>query len=112
MKTRETLLPLGDRPRQIVRVGEGACTLPLLVGSEKQLKWAAAIRILAFGGNWTLDPERWNTFYLMMHIDDSTWWIANRGSVERGEGKLPALTQLVGCRWPPGFKLGNGQTSV
>lgn len=90
----------------MLRVGEAVVTLPNLNGSPAQVRWANGIR----AGAIVREDMAWERLNVLIHIVDSTWWIANRVYVERdGQAKWPAVTQMLGNVWPPGCKGGEGK---
>jgi hypothetical protein len=60
-----------------------------LTGTPRQVAWADKIREEALQARW---PE--DTVKLLLSINDSTWWIANRYSLKDGTFKAPAPEQL------------------
>jgi len=74
--------------------------LPQLRGTPKQVEWAEKIRACAFAQDFA-QP----TLVLLAKIEDSSWWIANRGRGPNNklayQFKDPAPHQLVGGPPPP-----------
>jgi hypothetical protein len=73
----------------------GAGALPMLRGSEKQIKWATTIRETVLGFEWTPNLEA-----VLRTVVDSTWWIANRAMIQTMKFKPPSLNQTTSSVLP------------